>query len=342
MHPDHVFGLPGLLLHLHAANQLAQTQRNVSVYGPVGLYNYIVSCLSLSGSELRKIKVDVYELNGGTNRSLRSAANRKHFTEFRHRNVYRRTIPQNEDGTFTLAEPLEITSRELARQHNSQPEGLSIKAAELDHVPQLQCFGYTFCEPQTMARKLDSRQAFQIGVKCKDKLRELKSGFPVVADDDSSRQVRPSEVSTDPPRPRKITILGDSCSVPPAMEMLAMDSDVFVHEATLSMTDQGRKVTDGGHSTAAEAALVAKKVRAKLLLLNHVSARADSLKGMHQWIREAEERVGPCTRVQMAFDHLEVVIPHGGFSFEPENDISDLETIRQVPAITKNQTTSSG
>lgn len=323
MHADHIFGLPGLLLHLQAANLYAHDKRNVEIYGPVGLYNYIVTSLTLSGSELRKLKVDVYELHGGTQRSMRPSSNRKHFHEFRQKGVYRRIIPQNEDGTFTLVEPLEITSRDLANRKHSQPEGISIKAAEIHHVPQLQCFGYTFSEPQTQSRKLDVARAMQLGVRTMEKYRHLKSGFSVTPDDDdksSARQVHPADVCDEPLKPRKITILGDTCLVPPAMERLATDSDVLIHEATLSMSDTGRKVTDGGHSTAAEAAIVANKVRAKLLLLNHLSVKVDNGTGVMEWIQEAEERVRPETRVQIAFDHMEVMIPRGGFNFGDEEE----------------------
>lgn len=85
LHGDHVFGLPGLLLNLQIAGINATKQRAVEIYGPVGLYNYIATALSLTGTELRRLVVEVYELHGGTQRSMRYAGNRKNFPEFHHR-----------------------------------------------------------------------------------------------------------------------------------------------------------------------------------------------------------------------------------------------------------------
>lgn len=85
MHGDHVFGLPGLLLNMQVSGLHANKQRSIEIYGPVGLYNYIATVLSLTGTELRKLSVEVYELQGGTQRSMRYAGNRKTFPEFHHK-----------------------------------------------------------------------------------------------------------------------------------------------------------------------------------------------------------------------------------------------------------------
>lgn len=84
MHGDHVFGLPSFLLNLQIAGLLANEQRTVEIYGPVGLFNYIATSLSLTGTELRKMTVEVYELHGGTQRSMRHQCNRRTFPEFFH------------------------------------------------------------------------------------------------------------------------------------------------------------------------------------------------------------------------------------------------------------------
>jgi ribonuclease BN (tRNA processing enzyme) len=85
LHGDHVFGLPGFLLNLQVSSLNANKAHAIEIYGPVGLYNYIATSLSLTNTELRKLTVEVYELHGGTQRSMRYAANRKTFAEFHHK-----------------------------------------------------------------------------------------------------------------------------------------------------------------------------------------------------------------------------------------------------------------
>jgi ribonuclease Z len=324
MHGDHIFGLPPMLLALQIASIGAKDTRQVDVYGPVGLYNFIAASISLSCSELKKLSVHVHELVGGTMRSSRYAANRNSFPEFGSRGLIKKELHQNKDGTWTIEEPLEITTPELAAKHNSQPKGLSIKAAELHHVPQLQCFGYTIQEPTTLPRKIDAAKAAALGVVAyaNKNFSLLKSGFPV-KDKEGIRTIYPEEVLVDERRrPRKITVLGDCCMVPPVMQELAMDSDVLVHEATNSKDDEnGRKALSGGHSSASQAALFANKVRAKVLLLNHLGSKIDVYPGMRECIKEAMREITGPTKVQLCFDHLELCVPRQGFDFEKADSV---------------------
>ncbi|KAJ6539506.1 Metallo-hydrolase/oxidoreductase [Mycena capillaripes] len=87
-------------------------------------------------------------------------------------------------------------------------------------------------------------------------------------------------------RGRKIVILGDTHN-PSAIEPLALDADLLIHEATnahLPDVDEATKFTDTfesvearaksrGHSTPQMAGAFAKRIRAKQLILNHFSAK---------------------------------------------------------------------
>jgi len=75
-----------------------------------------------------------------------------------------------------------------------------------------------------------------------------------------------------PPRPgRKLTISGDTrpCD---ALKDAARHSDLLVHEATFAM-EEAERAHQTGHSTASQAAGVARDAEVKLLALNHLSIR---------------------------------------------------------------------
>ena len=88
MHADHVIGLPTILLSIQTARLNENSPKAVDLYGPVGLYNYVAMALAITCSEIRKLKVSVYELHGGTQRSMRFSGNRKAFPEFQHKVRY--------------------------------------------------------------------------------------------------------------------------------------------------------------------------------------------------------------------------------------------------------------
>jgi Metallo-beta-lactamase superfamily len=85
MHADHVFGLASLLLSMQVARIKDAMPQSIEIYGPVGLYNFVAMTLALTCTEVRKIKIFIYELHGGTQRSMRFSGNRKAFPEFQHK-----------------------------------------------------------------------------------------------------------------------------------------------------------------------------------------------------------------------------------------------------------------
>jgi ribonuclease Z len=75
-----------------------------------------------------------------------------------------------------------------------------------------------------------------------------------------------------PPRPgRKLTISGDT-RPSDALKDAARHSDLLVHEATFAM-EEAERAHQTGHSTASQAAGVARDAEVKLLALNHLSIR---------------------------------------------------------------------
>jgi len=325
MHGDHIFGLPGLLLGLQMVvkartppkrkwnrNSRPEEKMLVQIYGPVGLYNFIATSLSLSSTELKHLTVEVHEFQGGSLRLKHPGAIRN-YGEFRHQGLVRKGVPQNDDGTWTVSEATEILTPEDAERYNSDPHGVYVTAAELHHVPKLQCFGYVVREPTTQPRSLDVDSAIALGVKPGEKYKILKSGFPVMSDDDS-REVQPDEVLVgETPTPRSLALFGDCCGVPGRMRELCRGVDVLVHEATIKGTDTGNRVDFGGHSTPAMAGRVADEVNAKVLVLNHLSPTSRFRAAERALAREAEQCISGRTKVQVAYDHLELLVPRSGF-----------------------------
>jgi ribonuclease Z len=287
-------------------------RKTIQVYGPVGIYNYIASTLSLSCTELNRLRVEVYELHGGSPRWRHPGGSRT-YPEFRHRGLVRKVIPQNPDGTWTLLTVSEITSPEQAESYTAHFKGVYVTAAEVEHTPKVRCFGYVVQEAKTQAAKIDKERAIALGLKPSTKYRILKCGFPVMSDD-GTREIQPEEVLVgDAVRPRKFALLGDCCNVPTPMTKLCQDADVLVHEATLSENDTGHKVESGGHSSAAKAGKFANEVNANVLALVHLPPTVRSNSSIKALVQEAQKGVRGRTRVQLTCDLMELLVPRSGF-----------------------------
>ena len=316
MHADHIFGLPGLLLTLQdTARASGRRKRQVlKIYGPEGLYNYLAMAISLSAAEIRSITIEVYELRLGHNVLPPHPGARKYYREFRQSGMFRKAIPRNPDGSWTLEECDEILTPEQAIEYDGRPRGLNIRAAEVYHVPRVQSIGYVVSEGRTQPRKIDLEKAIAAGVAPGKKYRVLKSGFSVKSDDET-RDIHAAEVLVDEPqKSRKFAILGDCKAVSSSMKELCRDTDVLVHEATLLSHEEGRRVEFGGHSTAEKAGRVANEVSAGLLCLNHISpGSANDDSRLELLLKEAIRSTDGLVKVQLSYDFLEVMVPREGF-----------------------------
>ena len=89
----------------------------------------------------------------------------------------------------------------------------------------------------------------------------------------------------------------------------AAGAELLVHEATF-LADERERARETGHSTAGEAALVAREAGVELLALTHVSTRYFG----HQVVEEATQ-LFPATVVPRDFDLVTIPFPERG---EPE------------------------
>jgi len=111
------------------------------------------------------------------------------------------------------------------------------------------------------------------------------------------------------PRPGlKVVICGDTAATPAAVE-LAQGADVLVHEATF-LNDQADRAVVSGHSTAANAAQVARDAHVGTLILTHISARydSDSESRLPELLAEAQA-IFPNTLLARDFWSYEVAVP---------------------------------
>jgi ribonuclease Z len=131
----------------------------------------------------------------------------------------------------------------------------------------------------------------------------LQAGGEVTVD--SGRIVSPAEVLGEPRPGRKLVLSGDTAPSPLVIQA-AQDADLLVHEASF-LAEESERARETLHSTAAEAAQVARLAQVRLLALTHVSPR-------YFGPELAEEACGvfPNTVVPRDFDLIEVPFPERG------------------------------
>ena len=100
-------------------------------------------------------------------------------------------------------------------------------------------------------------------------------------------------------------LTGDTAPTASVVEAAA-GADVLVHEATF-LVDERARARETEHSTAGEAALVAREAGVALLALTHVSARYAGSE-----VEEEARQLFPETVVPRDFDVIEVPLPERG------------------------------
>lgn len=194
--------------------------------------------------------------------------------------------------------PFEVAIEELepgAALHRGEYE---ILAFEADHGGA--ALGYVLVERDRFG-KFDPARARELGVPEGPLWGRLQRAEAVTLPD--GRTVTP-EAIVGPTRPgRKVVYTGDSRPCKATIEA-AIGADLLVHEATFSLEEAERaKETD--HSTAHEAAEVARMAKVRRLVLTHVSARYSRDVGP---LLEEARAVFPETVV--ARDGLEIDVPY--------------------------------
>jgi ribonuclease Z len=161
----------------------------------------------------------------------------------------------------------------------------------------VEAYGYAFVEAERPGR-FDADAARRLGVQEGPDFGRLQRG-------ESVGGVSPSQVVGEPRPGRKIVLSGDTAPCQ-AVEVLAHGADVLVHESTF-LSDERDRARETGHSTAAQAAEIARDAGVRLLALTHLSTRY-----FPRDIREEARAVFPNTVVPRDFDAIEVPFPERG------------------------------
>ena len=156
--------------------------------------------------------------------------------------------------------------------------------------------GYALVEEERPGR-FDVATADALGVPFGPERGALQDGQPVTLPD--GRVVSPAQVLGEPRPGRKLVLTGDTAPSDTTVEV-AFGADLLVHEATFC-EDEAERAQETEHSTALEAARVARDAQVRLLALTHLSSRY----GAGEVEREART-VFPDTVVPRDFDLIDV------------------------------------
>jgi ribonuclease Z len=162
--------------------------------------------------------------------------------------------------------PFEVEIEELEPDAALRRGDYEILTFAADHGGS--ALGYVLVEKDRLG-KFDPARARELGVPEGPLWGRLQRAEAVTLED--GRTIEPESIVGAPRPGRKVVYTGDSRPCKATIEA-AIGADVLVHEATFSLEEAERaKETD--HSTAHEAAEVARMAKARRLVLTHVSAR---------------------------------------------------------------------
>jgi ribonuclease Z len=177
-------------------------------------------------------------------------------------------------------------------------DGYSIAPVAVAH--RAPAFGYVLYEDERPG-VFDPEQATALGLTPGPEFGRVQRGETI-------RGVTPEQIMG-PARPgRKIVLSGDTrpCET---LRIAAHRADLLLHEATFAEEERGR-AAETGHSTAAQAAALAKEAEVTVLALNHFSTRYPV--GV---LRDEARAIFPRTLLPRDFDTIEIPFPERG---EPE------------------------
>ncbi|HEC89752.1 MAG TPA: ribonuclease Z [Thermoplasmatales archaeon] len=196
-------------------------------------------------------------------------------------------------GYFKLSYP--IYAHEVKDADLIQFDEYHVKAASVDHgVPAIAYY----LEEEMRPGRFNKPKALELGVPEGPLFSRLQKGISITLKD--GRVITPDMVLGPPRRGRKIVISGDTRPID-KMISFARYADALIHEATFA-SDLKDISFEYGHTTAEEAAEIAKKAEVDRLFLVHISPRYIDSKVLE---REARQ-IFPNTIVPKDFQEVDI------------------------------------
>jgi ribonuclease Z len=192
--------------------------------------------------------------------------------------------------------PYALSVQELEPAQALERHGYRVAAVPVRHGDR-GAYGYVLVEDNRPG-EFDPAQAERLGVRPGPDFGRLQRGIAVAG-------VEPEQVMGAPRHGRKIVLSGDTAPCE-ALSVAAHQADVLVHEATF-MHEEAARARETSHSTARQAAEVARDAEVRLLALTHVSSRYAG----GEVLAEAREVFAAC-EAPSDFDAVEVPFPERG------------------------------
>ena len=192
--------------------------------------------------------------------------------------------------------PYPLSFVELAPAETVQRDGYLIAAIPVRHKGD-GALGYALVEDPRPGH-LDAALAEQLGVRPGPDFGRLQRGETVAG-------VKPEQVMGETREGRKIVISGDTepCQ---ALALAAHQADLLVHEATFT-EEEAERARQTRHSTARQAAELARDAEVRLLALTHFSSRYAGGE-----LRDEARAVFAATEAPRDFDTIELPFPERG------------------------------
>jgi ribonuclease Z len=192
--------------------------------------------------------------------------------------------------------PYRLTIAELGPAEAVEGDGYRIAAVPVRHKSEAS-YGYVLIEDPRPGH-LDAALAESLGVRPGPDFGRLQRGEAV-------NGVGPEQVMGPAREGRKLVISGDTAPCE-ALAIAAHQADLLVHEATF-LQEEAERARETFHSTARQAAELARDAEVRLLALTHVSSRYAGGE-----LRDEARAVFAATEAPRDFDTIEVPFPERG------------------------------
>jgi ribonuclease Z len=193
----------------------------------------------------------------------------------------------------------EVELVELETGEAIRRDGYEVRSFEVDH--RVRANGYALVEAERPGR-FDPARAAALGVEAGPAFGRLQRGEEVPGRDGA---VRPEQVMGELRPGRKVVITGDTA--PCEMTTIAAhEAELLIHDGSFA-DEEAERAAETHHSTARQAAELARDAGVKLLALVHVSSRYN----IREVLEEAREAL-PAAIAPRDFDLVEIPFPERG------------------------------